>query len=94
MLRVLADNLASLICLAATEQDDLHQRSRVCNRAYAAPMLRTVLPRIVLGVGCLESLLHDAIDLLAATTHHKVAGRSCPRPKHHRKPHPSMAYKT
>jgi hypothetical protein len=91
--KVLADNLASLICLAASEQADLQQRSRVCNRAYAASMLRTALPRMVLGVGCLLTLLQSAIDLLAATTHRRVQRQSCPRPKHHRKPHPSMAYK-
>lgn len=44
--KVLADNLGSLARQAASEQADLPGRQRVCIRAYAAPLLQWMLPRI------------------------------------------------
>ena len=91
--KVLADNLASLVCQAASEGADLPSRQRTCNRAYAAPCLQRLLPRMVMGWGCLSVLLDKAIGLLAANSHGRVPDGSQPRPKRHVKPHPSMAYK-
>lgn len=91
--KVLADNLGSLVCQAASEEADLAQQHRTCNRAYAAPVLQQMLPRMVLGWGCILSLLDKAIDLIGGNTHRRTPGRSRPRPARHVKPHPHLAYK-
>lgn len=91
--KVLADNLGSLVCQGASEQADLPSRQRNCNRAYAAPCLQRLLPRMVMGLGCLVALLEKAFELLGANSHRRVPDRSQPRPKRHVKPHPNMAYK-
>lgn len=91
--KVLADNMGSLLCQAAGEQADLAGRQRVCNRAYAAPLLQRVLPRVVLALHGCAQLLATVIEMLAANTHRRVKGRSQPRPKRKSKPHPHMAYK-
>lgn len=91
--KVLADNLGSLVCQAASEDARLPSRQRTCNRAYAAPCLQRLLPRMAMGWGCLTALLDKAIGLLAANSHRRVPDRSQPRPKKHVKPHPNIAYK-
>ena len=60
--KVLADNLASLVCIGAAEHADLEEKHRICNRAYAAPCLQRLLPRLVFGLGCLKSLLKKAFE--------------------------------
>jgi hypothetical protein len=91
--KVLADNLGSLVCQAASEDAALPSRQRTCNRAYAAPCLQRLLPRMVMGWGCLSALLDKVMGLLAANSHRRVPDRSQPRPKRRVKPHPNMAYK-
>jgi len=91
--KVLADNLGSLVCQGASEEADLQARQRTCNRAFAAPCLQRLLPRMVMGLGCIAALLENAFGLLGANSHLRVPDRSQPRPKHHVKPHPHMAYK-
>ena len=91
--KVLADNLASLVCIGASMVAGFEEKQRTCNRAYAAPCLQRLLPRLVLGLGCLTSLLDKAFALLGANSHCKVPERKQPRPKNHVKPHASMAYK-
>ena len=91
--KVLSDNLGSLVCQAASEEADLPGRQRVCNRAYAAPLLQRLLPRMVLGLGCILAQLDKALDLIGANTHRRDPGRSRPRPANRVKPHPHMAYK-
>ena len=91
--KVLADNLASLVCMGASEQAGLEEKQRTCNRAYAAPCLQRLLPRLVLGFGCLKNLLAKAFELLGANSHRQVPDRKQPRPKNHVKPHPCMVYK-
>ena len=49
--KVLADNITSLMCLAAAHQADLPARSRKCNRSYATTYMRSLLPRLVLLIG-------------------------------------------
>ncbi len=91
--KILADNIASLLCAAARDQADMPARSRKCNRAYAAALMPRVLPRLLLVAADLARLIHHVITQLAAVTQRLVPRRSRPRPVHHVKPHPSMAYK-
>jgi hypothetical protein len=91
--KVLADNLASLMCIAAAQQADLPGASRRCNRAYAAALLQRTLPRLVLLIGDFFATLAEALRLLGANTQRFIPGRSRPRPVHHVKPHPSAVYK-
>jgi hypothetical protein len=91
--KILADNLASLLCAAAATQHDLAARSRKCNRSYAAALLQRAFPRLILIIGDWLTHLRDVIAQLGANTHRFVRGRSRPRPANPIKPHPSMAYK-
>jgi Transposase DDE domain len=90
--KVLADNIAALMCLAA--QADLDSPAeRRCNRAHACLILQRVLPRILLGVGDVLTLIDDAVGLMGRTLRRIVPGRSSPRPAHHVKPHARYAYR-
>jgi len=91
--KILADNLASLLCAAAAEEVALPARNRRCNRSYAASLFQSGIPRLIMAVGDFFATFSDVMKLLGATTQRFVAGRSCPRPGHRTKPHPSMAYK-
>lgn len=91
--KVLADNITSLMCVAASVQGDLPARGRKCNRSYAASLMQRLLPCLVLSIGDLAASITDAVTLLAANTQRFVQGRSQPRPARHVKPHPSCAYK-
>jgi hypothetical protein len=91
--KILADNLASLLCAAASEQAAMPQRSRRCKRSYAATLLQRALPRLILTVGDFFATFCEVLNLLAASTQRFVPGRSRPRPAHHVKPHPSAVYK-
>ena len=91
--KVLADNLASLLCAAAAAQHDLPARSRKCNRSYAASLLQRALPPLILIVGDWLAQLRDVLVQLGANTQRFIRGRSRPRPPNPIKPHPSLAYK-
>ena len=91
--KILADNLASLLCAAASQHQDLPSRSRRCNRSYAAALLQRTLPRLLLIIGDWLASLLDTLDQLGANTQRLVPGRSRPRPSSPIKPHPSMSYK-
>jgi hypothetical protein len=91
--KVLADNLASLMCSAAAQQAELPSQSRRCNRTYAAALLQRTLPRLVLLLGDFMTTIEEVVRLLGANTQHFIPGRSRPRPLHHVKPHPSCVYK-
>jgi Transposase DDE domain len=96
--KVLADNLASLVCAAA---QGLRQAThppaactvRRCNRSFAAWTLHRMLPPVLMLIGDVVSCITGAITLLARTTRQTHPGRSSPRPKHHAKPHARFAYK-
>ena len=90
--KVLADNLAALVCLAAQTAHALGDE-RVCNRTYAATVMQRWLARALLAMECLADLIARAIALLGKNLVRRVAGRSQPRPNRHVKPHPYMAYK-
>lgn len=91
--KVLADNLSALVCLGASDEAGLASTNRHCNRAYAGACLQRLLPRLVMGFGCVVTLLEKAFGLLGANSQRRSDGRKQPRPKRHVKPHPSMAYK-
>jgi hypothetical protein len=91
--KILADNLASLLCAAAAAQHDLPARSRKCNRSYAAALLQRALPALILIVGDWLACLRDVLIQLGANTQRYIRGRSQPRPASPVKPHPSVAYK-
>ncbi len=90
--KILSDNIASLLC-AAAQVDNSPTRSRKCNRAYAAGVIPRLLPRILLVAHDLARQIQQAIAQLATVTQRFSPRRSHPRPAHHVKPHPSMAYK-
>jgi len=98
--KILADNIASLLCNAAAEQAgwdaDAHlatQPTRRCNRTYAADAIRRVLPRLLLIVGDFFAQAAELLDQLVGVWQRFVPGRSRPRKPSHVKPHPSLAYK-
>ena len=92
--KILADNITSLMCAAAAEQANLPERSRRCNRSYAACLMQRLLLRLVLFIGDdVDEIITEAIAILGATSQRFVPARSQPRPRHHVKPHPSCAYK-
>jgi len=91
--KILADNITSLMCAAASVHADLPARSRTCNRSYAAGVMQRLWPRLVLFIGDVFELIAKTITMLGATSQRFVPGRSRPRPTHHVKSHPSAAYK-
>jgi len=91
--KVLADNLASLMCQAAAKTARLDARQRKCKRSYAAVFLQRLLPRALLHAQALGELVRHALQQLAANTQRFIPGRSRPRRPQHVKPHPSQVYK-
>ena len=91
--KVLADNLASLLCAAAARQAEFDAGPRRCKRSYAAQFLQRMLPRALLCIGRLGELVAQALQQLAANTQRLRPGRSRPRQPNHVKPHPSAVYK-
>ena len=95
--KVLADNLASLICLAAQAKRQgpamPAAAPRRCNRAYAAHAMLRMLPPVLLFVGDVIATIDNTIDLLARTAKRVISGRTSPRPDHHVKPHARFVYK-
>jgi hypothetical protein len=91
--KVLADNLMSLMCSAASAEYDLPSQSLKCNRSYAAQLMPRFMPCILLAVGDVIDMILQAIVLLGSTTQKFIPRRSGKRPKYHMKPHPHMAYK-
>ena len=91
--KVLADNLASLMCSAAAAQLQPDDTPRRCNRSYAAGLTARVFAPVLLWIGDVVGAIHDAFGLLGRTTQRYLRGRSRPRPEHHVKPHPSLVYK-
>lgn len=90
--KVLADNMASLLCAAAAREAVLPSLRR-CKRSYAATLLQRALPLLVLAVGDFVATVNHVLRQLAANTQRFIPGRSRPRPSHHLKPHPSAVYK-
>jgi Transposase DDE domain len=91
--KVLADNITSLMCLAASVKADHAAHSRKCNRAHAANVMQRLLPRLALILGDVATAIADAITAIGSAYQRFIRGRSQPRPTRHGKPHPSAAYK-
>jgi hypothetical protein len=91
--KVLADNITSLLCLAAGVEAEHQEKSRKCNRSYAATLMQRALPRMVLFLGNAAREIARAIKALGAVYQRFVSGRSRPRKPNHVKPHPSVSYK-
>ena len=95
--KVLADNLASLLCACALGSDSPEQPQdsvkRQCNRGYAAAAVLRMLPGVLIFVGDVLSAIGHTLDLLRRTTCRIIPGRSTARPKSHVKPHAQYAYK-
>lgn len=89
--KVLADNITSLMCACAAQKADLSARSRKCTHSYAASLMQRLLPRLMLFIGDVAATI--AAHLLATTSQRFVHGRSQAGPDRHVKPHPSCAYK-
>lgn len=91
--KILADNIAALLCHGAAAEHDLSARQRKCNRSFAAKAIQRALPPILLGIGDVLLAIRELMLRLARATQRIVPGRSQPRPRHHIKPHPNLAYK-
>lgn len=91
--KVLADNIAALMCATAQATRLADTPQRLCNRSYACGLMQRVPPHIVLMIGDTFALIANAVYLLAANTQRRLPGRSRPRTAHPVKPHPRYAYK-
>ncbi|MCC7112624.1 MAG: transposase [Deltaproteobacteria bacterium] len=91
--KVLADNIAALLCAAALAEHAPDDATRRCNRSYAPRLVQRALPGILLMVGDVLAAIAGALSQLAANTHRFRQGRSRPRPPNHVKPHARHAYK-
>ncbi len=92
--KIIADNLISLMCEAASEQANMQAQSRLCNRSYATQYMQRALPAMMqLGADIL-SMIEAAIDCMSKNTQRRVKDRSQPRATSRTKPHPSSCYKT
>ena len=90
--KVLADNIAALMCLAV-QADDPAPTQRRCQRAQAGHVVQRMLPHVLLTVGDVLALIDNALTLIARTLRRPAKPRSSPRPVRHLKPHPHLAYK-
>ena len=92
--KVLADNIAALLTKAT---ESALPQDRVCaphaNGRYAAQLLQRALPRILLAVGDVLGAIGNIFNMLLQHAQRYRAGRSCPRPEHHRKTHSRFAFK-
>lgn len=90
--KILADNIASLMCLGAQETAQA-DAGRQCLRCRALHAMQRVLPRALLLIGDALAIIAQAFTLLARSLRRRKTGRSSPRSTPKVKPHPSMAYK-
>ena len=63
--KILANNLASLMCTAAGAAMPSNDTERHCNRAYAAQLTSRMLAPVLLCIGDVAALVADAINLMA-----------------------------
>ena len=90
--KILADNIAALMCQAAEVRAELPANRR-CHRTHADAAVRAILPRILLAVGDALTIIVTTLDLIARTVHRINPGRSAPRQPDRAKPHPRLAYR-
>jgi hypothetical protein len=90
--KVLADNIAALMCLAV-QADPKMPALRRCQRTHAGVVVQRLLPRVLLAVGDVVGMIGSALTLIAKTLHRITPGRSTPRAASRIKPHARFAYK-
>ena len=91
--KVLADNIAALLCLAV-QADDVCPHTRRCARSSADQVVRQLLPRVLLGIGDVLALIARAVQLIARSLRREPrTPRSSPRKASSLKPHARLAYK-
>lgn len=91
--KVLADNIAALLCQAVQADDDCPQPRR-CARASADHAVRSMLPRVLLGIGDALATIARTLKLIARSLRREPKKpRSSPRNPPSAKPHPHLAYK-
>ena len=90
--KVLADNIAALMCLAVQADPEFPVRRR-CHRTHAGAVVQRLLPRVLLAVGDVLGLINSAMNVIARIFHRITPGRSAPRAPDRTKPHPRLAYK-
>jgi hypothetical protein len=92
--KVLADNIASLLCNATQPDAEAHtNKPRRAHRTHAAAVIQRLLPKVLLSVGNVIALIDEALLLIARMRQRVFRGRSAPRPSRNVKPHPHLAYK-
>jgi hypothetical protein len=91
--KVLADNIAALLCLAV-QADDVCPQARRCARASADNAVRSMLPRVLLAIGDVLGLIAQTAELIARSLRRaSKKPRSSPRKPSSVKPHARLAYK-
>ena len=90
--KVLADNLSALLCIAAHPSAPLPS-ARGCNRARVDRIVAGLFPKVLLHIGDTLGAVAHALLMLAHARQRIRPARSTPRPVHHLKPHPRLAYK-
>ena len=94
--KVLADNVAALLCIAVAEIGELETKHRRCNRTYLAQALSRWLPRWIMRLPEAATELLALLALLLRSAHRVVqrAPRAPPDARsHHEKRHPSICYR-
>lgn len=91
--KILADNIASMLCAAALATHPPRNAQRRCMRSYASLLVPRLLPPVLLLVGDVLGLVCQALRQLAANTQRLCPERSRPRRPNHVKPHARYAYK-
>ena len=92
--KVLADNIAALMCLAL-QADPKMPALRRCQhqRTHADVVVQRLLPRVLPAVGDVLGMIGSALTLIAKTFHRITPGRSTPRAANRIKPGARFAYK-
>lgn len=90
--KVLADNLASLMCAAAHASTQASADKR-CARTPAIRIVQCALPRLLQAIGDAVAIIDDALAMIARSLKRWRPGRSSPRANVKSKPHPKLAYK-
>lgn len=90
--KVLADNLCALMC-AAAHASAMASADKRCAPTSALNILQRALPRLLLPLADLPTLLADTLFMMARSLERRQPARTTPRAGGRSKPHPNLAYK-
>ena len=90
--KVLADNLCALMCTAAQAGATASADKR-CAPTAALHVLQRALPRLLLTIANLPTMIEDTLSMIARSLKRQQPGRTTPRAHVRSKPHPNLAYK-